>query len=292
MAPAAYWKGYLKLSLVTCAVQMTPATTRAARVSFHTLNRETGNRLRIQLVDEGSREPVDDEDIVKGYEVGKDEYVLVTDEELDDVALDSTHTIDIGRFVPRDEVDSRYFDKAYFLAPDDDVAQEPFAVIRDAMAQSDQVGLGRVVLGYRERQVTLQPRGKGILVWRLKYDYEVRSEEAVFERIEEAKPDAALLKLTEEVMAEKRARFSPKTFTDPLQEAQLKIIAAKKKHRKAPKLKIGTPAADGGRKVVSMMEALKKSLAAEKKSAKAPRRTVAAAKALKNARGGQSKRSG
>lgn len=277
MAPAAYWKGYLKLSLVTCAVQMTPATTRASRVGFRTLNRKTGNRLRIQMIDEGSGEPVEDDDMVKGYEVAKGEYVMLSDEELDDVALDSTHTIDISSFVPRDEVDARYLDKPYYLAPDDDVAREPFAVIRDAMEASGKVGLGRVVMNWRERIAMLEPRGKGILVWRLKYAYEVRGEEAAFERVTGEKADPEALKVMGEFIRAKRGAFDPKALIDPLQEAHLKLIEAKKARRTLPSIKIGAAApAQSERKVVSILEALKRSVAAEKK-ARAPAKALPAA---------------
>src|SRR3954462_1377735 len=175
MAARASWKGYLKLSLVSCAVEMYPATTQKERVAFHLLNRETGNRLRRQLVDPDTQEVVDSQDQVKGYEVAKREYVVLEEEEIEQVALESTHTIDIESFVPRAQIDENYIDTPYFLAPDGKVAEEAFAVIREAMKERDVVGLGRVVLYRRERIVMLEPRGKDRVARAVRYVYDIGS---------------------------------------------------------------------------------------------------------------------
>ena len=187
MAPRANWKGYLKLSLVSCAVELYPATSTKDRVSFHLLNRETGNRLRRQLVDEATGEVVESDDQVKGYEVAKRDYVIMDEGDLDRVAIESTHTIDIESFVPRDEIDEVYLDTPYYLTPDGKVAEEAFAVIRDAMQAKGVVGLGRVVLYRRERIVMLEPRGRGIAARTLRYAYEVRRDEYYFDGIVDVK---------------------------------------------------------------------------------------------------------
>jgi DNA end-binding protein Ku len=266
MAPV-YWKGYLRLSLVTCAVAMTPAISRSERIGFHNLNSKTGNRLRVQLVDEKSGKPVDDEDLVKGYETGPGKYVMLTDEELEEVALESTRTIDITAFVERDEVDVRYLDQPYFLVPDDDVAEEPFAVIRDAMKATDKVGLGQLVLNDRERIVMLEPRHPGILVWRLRYNYEVRDPGPVLARIGRHKPERAAMGTMLDFIDKRGGRFEPKTFFDPLQAAYRRIIEAKRRRRTPPRIKVGPepPAGEGG-KVISLVDALKRSLASERRA--------------------------
>lgn len=183
MAVRPYWKGYLKLSLVTCPVQMMPATSESEKVRFHTLNRETHNRVVSHYVDAVTGKEVSDEDEVKGYQRGENDYVLLEDEELENVALDSTKTIDIDVFSPRDSIEWIWLDTPYYLSPNDPVGEEAFSVIRDAMAAEDMVGISRLVISRRERAVMLEPRGKGIVLWTLRYGDEVRNEEAYFEGI-------------------------------------------------------------------------------------------------------------
>lgn len=161
MAPRPNWKGYLKLSLVSCPVALYPATTTSERVSFRTLNRETGNRVRRQFVDEQSGDPVETESQIKGYEIAKGEFIQIEDDEIKSVQLESNHTIDIERFVPRGDIDELYLESPYYLAPTDRVGEEAFAVIRDAMRAEEMVGLARVVLFRRERILMLEPRDKG-----------------------------------------------------------------------------------------------------------------------------------
>jgi DNA end-binding protein Ku len=266
MAPPAYWKGYLRLSLVTCAVTLSPATTDSNRVGFHNLNKKTGNRLRIQLVDEASGKPVEREDTSKGYEIDKGKFIQLSDEELDNLALESNKTLDIQAFVPRDEIDIRYLDKPYFVAPNDDVAVEPFCVIRDAMEATDRLGLGPVVLNERERLMLLEPRGKGILAWRLRYEGEVRSGKGIVDR-DDTKPDAKSLRAMIQFIDVKTGDFDPKLLNDSLQEAYKRIIAAERKRRKPPKvIEVGpAPLPQSERKVVSLFEQLKRSVAEEKK---------------------------
>src|SRR3954451_17438859 len=172
MAARANWKGYLKLSLVSCSIALYPATSSSSRVRFHTINRATGNRVKRQFIDPATEELVESEDQVKGYEVAKRSYVYVEDEELDAIRIESTHTIDIESFVPREQVDELYLDTPYYIAPEDKVAQEAFAVIRDAMREKGKAGVARVVISRRERMILLEPLGKGLLGTVLRYPYQ------------------------------------------------------------------------------------------------------------------------
>src|SRR5947207_1062726 len=190
MAPRSNWKGYLKLSLVSASIAIYPATSESEKVRFNTLNRTTGNRLKRQMVDSVTGDVVENEDMIKGYAVGKDQYVQVEDEELAEIAIESSHTVDIEKFVPKASIDDRYRDTPYYLAPEDRVGQEAFAVIRDAMKKKKMVGIARVVMARREKVMMLEPFGKGIMGTTLHYPYEIRGEEPVFEDIPELKlPD-------------------------------------------------------------------------------------------------------
>ena len=200
MAPRPNWKGYLKLSLVSCPVALFPATTTSERVSFRTLNRATGNRLRRQLVDEQTGEVVESEDQVKGYEVGKGEFIQVEDDEIKSVQVESNHTIDIEQFVHRTEVDQLYLDTPYYLTPTDRVGEEAFAVIRDAMGTEKMVGLARVVLFRRERIVMLEPRGKGITVTSLHYANEVHQAAGYFDEIPDLELPRQMLELATHII--------------------------------------------------------------------------------------------
>ena len=192
MAPRPFWSGYLKLSLVTCPVAMAPATTENEKVRFHTLNRNTGNRVASQYIDAVSGKPVDEDDQVKGYPRGEDDYVLLEDDELEAVGLESTRTIDIDMFVPADSIDWVWYDKPHYLTPNDPVGEEAFCVIRDAMEATGMVGISRLVMYHRERAVMLEPRGKGIVLWTLRYGDEVRDPESYFGeyRRRETRPQA------------------------------------------------------------------------------------------------------
>lgn len=264
MTPRPFWKGYLKLSLVNCHVTMAPATTEAEKVRFHTMNSRTGNRVISRYVDSVTGKPVRDEDEVKGYAWGEDDYVLLEDDEIDSVALESTRTIDIHMFVPADSIGWIWYDTPHYLSPADKVGEEAFAVIRAAMADTGTVGIARLVLYRRERAVMLEPRGKGIVVWTLRYGDEVRAAEDYFGKVREQKPDPDLMKLVKCLIEDRKKPWSPEMVFDPVQDRLLDLIAAKKKGRKrAPKEK--EEAAPEGN-VVSIMDALKRSLAAEKKA--------------------------
>jgi DNA end-binding protein Ku len=265
MAPRSFWKGYLKLSLVTCPISMTPATTAGEKVRFHTINAKTGNRIESRYVDAVTGKALTDKDEVKGYEVGEGRHVMLEDDELAAVALESTRTIDIEQFVPADSIGWIWLDKAHYLAPDDKVGEEAFAVIREAMHATRTVGISRVVLYRRERAVMLEPRGKGIVLWTLRYGDEVRDDDEYFADIERDKPDPKVMKLVKSLIDERTTEWSPKLVEDPVQDKLKKIIAAKKKKKKPAAAKSkAAPEPETPSNVVSIMDALKKSIAKEK----------------------------
>jgi len=265
MAPRSFWKGYLKLSLVTCRVAMTPATSDQEKVRFHTLNRETGNRVESRYVDAETGKPVKEGDEAKGYPVGDDEHVILEDEELEAVALESTRTIDIEMFVPRDSISWIWLDKPHYLTPDDKVAEEAFSVIRDAMEATDKVGISRVVLYRRERAIMLEPRDKGIVLWTLRYGDEVRDATEYFEDIETPKPDAKALTMIKKLIGERTGKWQPKMLEDPVQDRLLDIIKAKKKKQKPARSKASAEEPeDTPSNVVSIMDALRKSVETDK----------------------------
>lgn len=261
MAPRSFWKGYLKLSLVTCPVSMQPAISENERVKFHTLNAKTGNRVESRYVDAVSGEAIEEEDEIKGYERGEDDHVLLEDDELESVALESARTIDISMFVAADSIGWIWYDTPHYLTPRDRVGEEAFSVIREAMAATGTVGISRVVLYRRERAVMVEPRGGGMVLWTLRYGDEVRDPAEYFAKSDQ-KSDPDAMKLLVKLMADRTRPWSPELLQDPVQARLLEIISAKQKGRKKP-VKI-TPAAAKSGNVVSMMDALKRSIAAEK----------------------------
>ncbi|MEA2935974.1 MAG: end-binding protein Ku [Variibacter sp.] len=264
MAPRAYWKGYLKLSLVSCPVALYPASSASERVAFRTINRQTGNRLKQQMVDAVTGDVVGSEDKGKGYEVARDRFLLVEDEELDRVAIESTHTIDIERFVPREEVDQRYFDSPYYIGPTDTVGQEAFAVIREAMRQKNVVGLGRVVLYRRERILMLEPFDKGLLATSLRYAYEVRDAKAYLDEVPDMKLGRDMIDLAAHIIQSKAGHFEPDTFEDRYENALVELL--RKKQAGLPE-EPAAPQAEPSR-VINLMDALRRSVAAEGTGAK------------------------
>ncbi len=263
--PHAFWKGYLKLSLVTCAVELAPATSDSEKVRFHTLNEKTGARVVSRYVDSVTHKPVRDEDQAKGFEKADGDYVILDDEELDSVALESTRTIDIDKFVPRDSIGWIWYDKPHYLSPADKVGQEAFAVIREAMEKSKVCGLARLVMYRRERAVLLEPRGKGIVLWTLRFGDEVRKEDDYFSGIDESAPEKQLLTMVRKLIKDRTEGWNPDFLQDPVQKNLKSMIAAKKKKRKAAPKKATEPAPPTGGNVVNIMDALRKSLAREKK---------------------------
>jgi len=285
MAPRANWKGYLKLSLVSCEVALFPATTTRDRVRFNIINRETGNRVRYDVVDADTGAEVPQEDRVKGYKVDSDSYVLLEEQELDEVALESTHTIEIEAFVEREEVDELYLDESYYLVPDDKVGYEAFAVIREAMRDEGLVGIARVVLYRRERLLMLSPRGNGIMGTTLRYNNEVRDEQEYFDDIPDVKVSKDMLDLAKHILETKKAKFDPSKFEDRYETALKELIAAKQAGKKPPTSPSPQPT-----NVVSLMDALRRSVQAERRGSssgsprsKAHKRTAARPAPLKRA---------
>jgi DNA end-binding protein Ku len=264
MAPRSFWKGYLKLSLVTCPVAMIPATSENEKVRFHTLNRKTGDRVVTQYVDAVSGKPVEEDDEVKGYERGEGDYVLLEDEELDAVGLESTRTIDIDMFVPADSIEWVWYDTPHYLVPDDPVGEEAFSVIRDAMASTSMVGVSRLVLYRRERAVMLEPRDAGIVLWTLRYGDEVRDEKDYFGHISEEKPDPKLLNLVTTLIEERTKPWDPEMTSDPVQARLLDIIAEKKKGKRRLARAKAEPEAQPSN-VINIMDALRKSISSDTK---------------------------
>ena len=254
MAPRPNWKGYLKLSLVSCPVALYPATSTSQRVRFNIINRETGNRIRNEVVDVETGDPVPQEDRVKGFQYEKGEYVLVDEDELDNVALESTHTIDIEQFVPMSEVDRIYLDESYYLVPQDEMGQEAFAVIREAMKKDDLVGLARVVIYRREHLLLLAPRGKGMMGTVLRYKTEVRAEKNYFDEIESVKVTPDMLKLAVQILDSKKGHFDPSKFEDRYENALMELIKAKRAGKKPPVVAEAKPS-----NVINLMDALRKS---------------------------------
>lgn len=265
MAARPFWKGYLKLSLVTCPVAMSPATSVKERARFHTLDRKTGRRVVSRFVDAASGAPVEEEDTVKGYPRGEDDYVLLEEEELAAVRLDSARTIDIELFAPADSIDWIWYDTPHYLTPDDPVGEEAFAVIRDAMAATRTVGVSRLVLSRREHAVMLAPRDKGIVLWTLRYGDEVRDPQDYFGAIGDVALDPEPLKLVTALIEQRMTRWDTKMVADPVQERLLDIIAEKKKGVRPAKVGGAVEAPTSASNVVNIIDALRKSLAAEGK---------------------------
>ncbi|CDX22556.1 conserved hypothetical protein [Mesorhizobium sp. ORS 3324] len=259
MAPRPAWNGYLKLSLVNCAVELTNAVTNAEKISFHVLNRKTGNRVRRVYVDAKSGKPLDEDDEVRGYEVAKDEFIFIEEEDIEAVQVESSHTLDLEGFADKSSIGQIYLDTPYYVTPADKVSQEAFAVIRDALAAKKMAGLARIVLYQRERPVVIEPHGKGMMLTTLRYADTVRGADHVFADIRAGKPDGEMIDLAEHIIDEKKGTFDPTEFRDRYQEALLELVRAKKAGRKAPKAKAEPKPSN----VVNLFDALKKSLNAE-----------------------------
>ncbi len=282
MAPRPNWKGFLKLSLVSCSVAMYSATTTNQRVRFNIINRNTGNRIRNEVVDAETGDPVEQDDRVKGYKLDGDQYLLLEDDELDNVALESTHTIDIEEFVPMSEVDRIYLDESFYLVPQDDVAQEAFAVIREAMAKEDLAGLARVVVYRRERLLLVRPRGNGLMATALRYKNEVRDEKDYFDDIENIKVPADMLKLAVHILDTKKGHFKPEKFEDRYENALLDLIKAKQAGKAPPTVSETKPS-----NVINLMDALRRSAKAE---SQAPAKSRASSKTSSSKNGTARKR--
>lgn len=273
MAPRSNWKGYIKLSLVSAAVAIYPATSSSEKVRFNTLNRETGNRLKRQMVDSVTGDVVESDEQVKGFAVGKDEYVIVEDDELANIAIESSKTIDIESFVPKDSIDDRYRDAPYYIAPEDIVGQEAFAVIRDAMKKKKMVGIARIVMARRERIMMLEPFGKGLMGTTLHYPYEIRGEDSAFEDIPDMQLPAQMVGLAEEIIDRMTGKFEPEKFEDRYENAMIELIRSKQAGQPVKQAKAAAKPSN----VVNLMDALKRSI--DEGGGKAPAKKLKAAPA-------------
>ena len=255
-APRPYWKGFLKLSLVSCPIAVYSASSSTERVAFRQINKKTGNRLRQQLVDEETGEVVESADKGRGYEVAKHTYMPVDEADFEGITIESSQTIEIDSFVPRTQIDERYLDSPYYLAPDSKVGQDAFAVIREAMRGKDLVALGRVVIAKRERVIMLQAWEDGLLGTTLRYTYEIRDPAHYFGEIPKLEIPDDMRTLAEHILDSKTTDFDPATFRDHYEEAVVAML--KKKQEGAPIPHSRPPAA--GNNVVDLMEALRRSL--------------------------------
>jgi DNA end-binding protein Ku len=264
VAPARpYWKGYLKLALVSCPIAVYTGTSSSERVSFRQINKKTGNRLRQQLVDEVTREPVEGEDKGRGYEYSKGSYIAVDDDEIDAIAVESNHTIEIDSFVPREQIDERYLDSPYYITPNDQVGQDAFAVIREAMRGKKMAALGRIVLSKRERVMMLQPWDKGLMGTTLRYPYELRDASEYFDDIPNVKVAPDMLKLAEHILKTKEGEFDPSQFVDHYEEAVVAMLKEKQSGVVVPRQQPASRSPN----VVNLMDALRRSVASDKRAA-------------------------
>jgi DNA end-binding protein Ku len=214
MAPRAYWKGNLRLSLVSCPIELYPATSAAEKISFNQINSDTGNRIKYLRVDAGTGDPVDADKIIKGYQVNKGQYVTLEPEELDAVALETTHVVDIQQFVPEDEIDELYYGEPYYVVPDGDYGEEAFAVLREAISAKGMVAIGRVVFRSREHMVAIKPRDQGMVLTTLLYPYEVRKPQTFFSEISDQKIDKEMVDMAHQIIKSKTGHFELDAFED------------------------------------------------------------------------------
>lgn len=259
MAPRPAWKGYLKLSLVTCAVELTNVVTHAEKVSFRVLNRKTGNTVKRIYVDAENGKPLREGDEIKGYEVNDGDFVRIEEDEIEAVQIESSHTMALDGFVDKSSIQQIYLDTPYYVTPADKVSEEAFAVIRDAMADKKMAGLARIVLYNRERPVVIEPRGMGMVLTTLRYDDTVREPDSVFGDIKDVKSNPEMTDLAERIIDKKKAKFDPSQFEDKYENALLELIRARKAGRKAPKAKAEPKPSN----VVNLFDALKKSLSSD-----------------------------
>jgi DNA end-binding protein Ku len=268
-----YWKGYLKLSLVSCPIALFPATSEREKISFHQLNKETGNRIRYRKVDAETGDEVPQDNIIKGYEVSKGEYIELDPEELEAVAIHSKHTLEIEEFVPKNDIDELYMRDPYFIVPDGEVGQQAFSVIRDAIRKEGMVALGKVVFTTREHIIALEPRDKGMVGVTLRYPYEVRQAKDYFDAIEDEKVPKDMLELAVHIVDSKKGKFEPEKFEDEYENALKELLRKKQKGER-----IERPKEPSRTNVVNLMDALRRSVAQEKRapaSAKKGRKRIA-----------------
>jgi DNA end-binding protein Ku len=278
MAPRANWKGFLRLSLVTCPVALYPATSDSEKISFNQINRKTGHRIKYAKVDADTGEEVSNDDIMKGYKVDTDTYIEVSKDELENIALESNRTIDIDEFVPKTDIDPRYLIRPYYLVPDGKVGHDAFAVIRETIRSMDMVAIGRVVLTSREHIIALEPLENGLMGTLLRYPYEVRDEKEYFDDIQDVKVTKDMLDLAKHIVNQKASTFEPEKFEDHYEEALTELINAKRNGKTSAKPR------PKGENVVDLMDALKRSIGQSEVSApaksKKPRKAAAGQKEM------------
>jgi Ku protein len=273
-APRAYWKGYRKLSLVTCPVALYPASSQSEKTHFHQINRKTGNRLRQQMVDEKTGRVVEGENKGRGYELSRGNYVEIEPDELEAVEVESTRAIDIDKFVPEEEIDKRYYERPYYIVPDEKSGEEAFAVIRDAMKDKGRVALARIVFANREHILAIEPWGKGMLGTTLRYDYEVREEKSLFKTIPSLRVKKDMVELASHILDQKAGRFEPGEFKDEYELALRKLVK-----RKAAGHTIERPAEEAPpANVINLMDALRESM---KRKAKSPLKRASRKKSIR-----------
>ncbi|MGF7159448.1 DNA end-binding protein Ku [Rhodoligotrophos appendicifer] len=264
MAPRANWKGFLKVAELTCPVALYTAASTSDRISFHTLNRETGHRVRRQFVDQETGEPVPTEEQVKGYETGQGDYIVLEPEEIAAALPESDKTLAVGTFIPCDEIDDVYLDRPYYLAPAGAPAEEPFALIRDGMRAKKVAALAQTVLFRRVRTLLIRPYDQGLIATTLNFDYEVRAAEDAFSEIKDMKIKGEMLDLAEHIIKTKRGTFDPANFDDRYEAALAELIKAKQEGKTIKPRKVQAES-----KVVDLMEALRQSAGAKSAAKKA-----------------------
>lgn len=285
MAPRAYWSGHLRLSLVSLPVRLYSATTTTSQIALHYVDRESGERVHYQPVVDDRR--IDKENIAKGYEYEKDRYVVLDDDDLKRLKLETAKTIDLAEFVDAAALDPIYLDKPYYLAPDGPIAADAYRVIREALRLSKKVGIGQIALGGKERIAAIAPRERGLMLSTLRSKDEVRAADAYFEDVEDGKVDPEQLKLAQTLIESKAGKFDPRHFEDHYQVALKELVQAKLKGAKLPEAKRPTA------RVINLMDALRKSVAQSgnvKSGGRAKQATAAKPAKAKAGRGGARKR--
>lgn len=254
MAPRAYWKGYLRVSLVSCPIQLFPAISDRDKIRFHLINKKTGHRIKYCKLDAETGKQVDPEDIVMGYEAGRGQYVALTEEELKTIEIEGTHTIEIDQFVPRNEIDDLYLSRPYYMTPAGEIGRQAYVIIREAIRKEGMVALGRVVLTTREHVIAIEPRGNGLVGVTLRYPYEIRNERDYFGDLPEERVPREMLELARKLLAMKAGHFHPEQFEDHYERALRALIKRKQRGEKIDKPK-ERPSAE----VIDLMEALRQS---------------------------------
>ncbi len=282
MAPRANWKGFLRLSLVTCPVALFPATSDSEKISFNQIHRKTGHRIKYLKVDTETGEEVDSADIMKGYKVDTGQYIEITRDELDNIALESTRTLEIDEFVPRSEIDDLYLVRPYYIVPDGKVGHDAYAVIRETIRSLDKVALARVVLTNREHVIALEARDNGLMGMLLRYPYEVRDAADYFDDIQDVKITKDMLDLAKHIVESKSGHFKPAKFEDRYEAALTELI-----NKKVSGMPIQARERPSGDNVVDLMDALKRSLSGSPKSAPAPAASAAKPKKSKKSTAAQ-----